>query len=230
MNTMNRPDFAISGIGNTGGGEFHRVELEGVSKVDGSLDCHSFSMNGMATVKGSVRAEERFKASGTLTVDGSVQAAVMQLEGHIKVRGGLRCDHYQINGYMKVYGDCMAFQCQVKGAMNVGGVLSADRLEIDLDGPVRAEIIRCRELRMKHGGSSSIKRLLHSILPANWQAHMRADRIEGDDLELKETTAALVRGRRVSIGAGSVIDRVEYETELIVHPDAVVRNRAKVQV
>ncbi|RAP73831.1 hypothetical protein [Paenibacillus montanisoli] len=229
MSTMNRPDFAISGVGSTAGGQFHRVELEGVSRVSGDLDCYSFSMNGMATVKGGVRSEERFKASGKLTVEGSVHAAVMELEGQMKVRGGVSCDVYRMNGFAKVYGDCSAQQCDVRGGMTVGGVLHADRLEIYLDGPVRAEVIRCRELRMKQGGGGSLKRFLQSILPTSWQAQLRADRIEGDDLELKETTAALVRGRRVTIGAGSVIDRVEYESELIVHPDAIVRNRAKIR-
>lgn len=225
MSTMNRPDFAMSGMGRTGGGDFHRVEMEGVSTVDGDLDCYSFKMNGLATVKGSVRAEERFEGNGKLKVEGPITAAAMKLEGQITVRGSVQCDVFEGSGYMKVHGDCSTNRCDVRGALAVDGVLSANELHVWLEGPFRAEAIRCRELRVKHTHGKTLKRLLNSILPATWQTQLRAEYIEGDEIELRETTAALVRGRRVSIGPGCVIDRVEYESELIVHPDAVVHSR-----
>ncbi|AZN43222.1 hypothetical protein [Paenibacillus albus] len=225
MNTMNRPDFAIAGMGRTGGGSFHRVELEGVSTVDGDLNCYSFKMSGMATVKGSVRAEERFEGSGKLKVEGPVQAEVMKLEGQVTVRGDVSCDVFQGSGFMKVHGDCRANRCEVRGALAVDGLLLADQLELWLEGPFRAEAIRCREIHVKNTHSGALKRLLHSILPSSWQKQLRANHIEGDEIELRETTASLVRGRRVSIGPGCVINRVEYESELIVHPDAIVHSR-----
>lgn len=228
MTTMNRPDFAIAGVGTTGGGDFHRVELEGVSKVDGSLDCYSFKMNGLAKVKGSICAVERFEASGKLTVDGSVKAAMAKIEGQATVRGNLDCEVLKANGFIKIVGDCRTHGCDVRGAMTVDGVLDADRLNIYMEGPVRVEVIRAKQISVNITRSGTIKRLMQSILPAPWQTQLRADRIEGDDVYLVDTTAALVRGRQVKIGAGCVIDRVEFESELIVHPDAVVRSRERI--
>ncbi|SDX44881.1 polymer-forming cytoskeletal protein [Paenibacillus sp. CF384] len=228
MTTMNRPDFAIAGVGTTGGGDFHRVELEGVSKVDGSLDCYSFKMNGLAKVKGSIRVEESFEASGKLTVDGSVKAVMTKIEGQSTIRGHVDSEYLQANGFVKIQGDCRTQGCDVRGAMTVDGVLDAERLHIYMDGPVRAEVIRAKQISIMITSSGTLKRLMKSILPATWQTQLRADHIEGDDIQLVETTATIVRGRRVKIGAGCVIDRVEFESELIVHPDAVVRSRERI--
>jgi hypothetical protein len=43
-------------------------------------------------------------------------------------------------------------------------------------------------------------------------------------VRLERTTASVVRGRRVSIGAGCRIERVEYRDGLEVHPDATIRD------
>ncbi len=53
---------------------------------------------------------------------------------------------------------------------------------------------------------------------------MTADRIEGEEIELEATTAALVKGDEVRIGPHCHIDVVEAK-ELVVHSSSEVRER-----
>ena len=59
-------------------------------------------------------------------------------------------------------------------------------------------------------------------------AELTASSIEGDEIELEDTTADVVRGKRVVIGPGCHIKTVEYIDTLDVHEDAEVEKKTKV--
>ena len=58
-------------------------------------------------------------------------------------------------------------------------------------------------------------------------AELRATLIEGDEIHLEDTSADVVRGKRVEIGPGCHIETVEYSEQLDIHPDAEVKNQTK---
>jgi hypothetical protein len=51
--------------------------------------------------------------------------------------------------------------------------------------------------------------------------------IEADEIDLVATTAKMVRGREVKIGAGCDLARVEYSESLTVDPKAKVGEEVK---
>lgn len=63
----------------------------------------------------------------------------------------------------------------------------------------------------------------HVISLGRRKRALEAQSIEGDTLELLDTQAAVVRGRFVRVGAGCVIDRVEYSEDLTVEDGGVVK-------
>lgn len=63
----------------------------------------------------------------------------------------------------------------------------------------------------------------HVISLGRRKRALEAQSIEGDTLELLDTQAAVVRGRFVCVGAGCVIDRVEYSEDLTVEDGGIVK-------
>ena len=57
---------------------------------------------------------------------------------------------------------------------------------------------------------------------------LKAELIEGEEIDLQATRAELVRGRNVVIGPGCEIERVEYSGSLMVDPSAKVEQQAKI--
>ncbi|HIC96284.1 TPA: hypothetical protein EYP12_06635 [Candidatus Bipolaricaulota bacterium] len=56
---------------------------------------------------------------------------------------------------------------------------------------------------------------------------LEAELIEGDEISLEWTRARTVRGKKIEIGEGCEIERVEYSEELRVSPGAEVKERVK---
>ncbi|MFC4812127.1 hypothetical protein ACFPB1_22865 [Paenibacillus sp. GCM10023250] len=229
MRTTSRPDLEVSGIGHAGGGEYYAVKLDGVCKVGGTVDCLTFEANGMTAVDGDVRAEQRLESNGKFTCFGALQSSGgLKLEGQITVNGPMRAERLDLNGYAKVRGDCEALQAKVRGAMIIEGRMTGDELDVKLEGPFEAENIRARHIAVRHSGKGGLRKLLDSLMPA-WQARLNARVIEGDIVELEETTAETVRGRTVIVGPGCSIDCVAYSSDLVVHPQAQVRTSYRVE-
>ncbi|WP_219833896.1 hypothetical protein [Paenibacillus sp. R14(2021)] len=227
MKTTSRPDLQIAGIGHAGGGDYYSVKMEGVCKVNGAIDCFTFTTSGMSTVEGGITASEQLEASGKFTCEGSVLSPAVKLEGHIHVHGSLCTEELQLGGYLKMKGSCETKKCKARGAFLVDGWLTGESIDLQLEGPGRAEGIRGGVISIKHVGSAKLLRVMKSLLPI-WQARMNASLIEGDIIELEQTTAAVVRGRTVIIGPGCEIGRVEYSGDLIVHPLAQVGDRHQI--
>jgi cytoskeletal protein CcmA (bactofilin family) len=56
---------------------------------------------------------------------------------------------------------------------------------------------------------------------------LEADSIEGDEIFLENTKARMVRGKKITIGAGCEIETVEYSDSLEVSPEARVQHQSK---
>ncbi len=129
---------------------------------------------------------------------------------------------------MTVQGDCTAERFNAKGGFTIGGLLNADRVEIALYGDCRAREIGGSSIAVtvaKHG-IYALDKLLRA-LTRNHPA-LAAETIEGDDVTLVRTTAAVVRGKRVVLGPGCVVALVEYSESCEVAPDAQVERRVQV--
>ncbi|WP_409342453.1 hypothetical protein [Paenibacillus sp. MBLB4367] len=221
----NRTDLTINGMGNAFGGRYRTVNMEGVGKVDGDIFCESFKANGVATVKGSIQAA-RFEMNGKLSGEGNLTSLTLLVDGHMSLKGRLHGEEMRLNGMIKVNGDCEAERFNLQGGFTIDGLLNAGTIDIALYGRGQAKEIGGDSIHVKKSNHSSWGRLVSWILPV-FEPHLFAETIEGDDIRLEETTAAVVRGNRVYIGPGCGIGRVEYGTELVVHPEAKVNERIR---
>ncbi|MFD0715969.1 polymer-forming cytoskeletal protein [Paenibacillus sp. GCM10027626] len=218
-----RPDLKIIGVGGASGGSFRHVTIDGVGKVDGGLQCEQAVINGVATIRGEIAAEH-LDLNGKMSVQGNLVAAVAAIEGHIKVSGKLECDQVKLSGIMKLQGDCEAEFFTARGSFEITGMLNAGEIDIILHGPGEAVEIGAERIRVSKSDKQTWSKWLKWLIPS-FNPHLTAAVIEGDEVQLEATSAKVVRGNRIMIGADCSIGRVEYRTELIIHPNAKVAEK-----
>lgn len=235
MEQYKERDLVISGSGSSGGGSFRNVKIDGFGTLLSDTECIEFQVNGKGGVRGYLRAEEA-SISGTCSIDGHVDAAKFKVSGEAKVEGNLayrelECsgstrvkgnatgDHVRIEGGFHVDGDSEAETFMVKGVFQVGGLLNAGSLDITMYGPCSAQEIGGERISVRRSG---LKSLLNPFLPKFAAKQLTVDTIEGDEIELEYTTAKMVRGSRITIGPGCMIDCVEYKESLTPDKNAKI--------
>lgn len=239
---MEKRSVSIAGSGKVAGGEYHTVKISGSGKVEGDLVAEELRISGVGKVEGTTKAREivvsgtgkfegqveadTFQCAGACKVEADLQAKEVRAAGTLKVEGNIKAHYFRSGGALKVEGDLEAELVSLTGLCGVTGLLSADRVEMKLEGAsyvreIGGEVIEVR--RRQRGGFLEELGLLFFRRPGSLQATS----IEGDEVCLEGTQAKLVRGKRVTIGPGCRIERVEYEESLDVSPDSQVGEEVK---
>ncbi|MEK5238366.1 hypothetical protein NST99_22010 [Paenibacillus sp. FSL L8-0470] len=220
-NDAERNNLKILGTSSSMGGCFLDVKVTGEGKFAGDVDCLSFSLTGNSGISGSLRTE-KLKLTGEIEVKERLTAGALHGQGEIKC-GSLSAERFKLSGDLEVSGDCEAEKLQMTGALRVGRLLNADILELVLFGPSRSSDVG--------GGSITIKRSKAGALLKQVQSKgilFTARVIEGDQVDIQNTRAEVVRGGNVIIGADCEIGIVEYRSKLEIHKSATVKQQVKV--
>ncbi len=221
-----RPDLHVSGVNNAPGGHYRDATVEGVGKVQGDVRADGvFRINGVVTVFGNVMAAE-FNGDGKFKIEGGLTAESTRLNGMVDVKGAVRGESLRLQGMLNVRDDCELERFEVEGGFTIGGLLNAGMIDIRMHAKCRAQEIGGDTIRVRKMSRSAWQRLWKWMFP-KWFPEMEANLIEGDEVDLENTTAAVVRGNRVVIGTGCSIERVEYRTELVKRPGAHVKEEVK---
>ncbi|MEK4005856.1 hypothetical protein [Paenibacillus sp. FSL H3-0333] len=219
------PDLVMDGVNTAAGGRYNKVNINGVSKINGALSAHIYSCDGVMKLNGDLAAEE-MGMDGTLNLKGNLQVGEMKLNGVVNGEGSMRGERCVMDGMLKLKGNCELEELTGEGVFTVGGLLSAGRMEFGLQGQSEAGEIGVESLVIRKKGNAAWGRLLGGMIP-KLKIGLRAKLIEGDTLDLEYTSADVVRGGTVIIGQGCSIGRVEYRTGLTVHPGAQVGKEEK---
>jgi cytoskeletal protein CcmA (bactofilin family) len=142
-----------------------------------------------------------------------LQAGKSLVDGTLKVKGSLRAEQLSVNGFLRVEGNCEVEVFDVDGSFEVKGLLNAGRLNAVLHWKCEAEDIGVEFIKVRRKSTRSWSKLWNWIVPKS-ASGLKANHIEGDDIDLEYTEAEVVRGNRIRIGKGCKIGTVEYRTEL----------------
>ena len=244
-----KQNLNCSGSTRIEGGEYGEVHVSASLHVNGDLRCDSLHCSGAAKIEGTLSCAGEVRCSGSVKVAGE---AVMQ-EGHfsgslksgsLHCTGALHCaGSVSVDGGMQVSSGCFSGACEAQGEIHatelassgtlrapaveaecfrssgkaqISGLLNAGEISLSLHGIYQIGDIGCTRLRVVP--DHKIKRLHLGTTPT-----LEVQSIEGDTIELLDTHAAVVRGRFVRVGAGCMIDRVEYSEDLTVEDGGVVK-------
>lgn len=214
--------------------DFH---ADGSCHVSGSMKARTGRISGSAHVVGSAEFADGLSVSGTGHMDGCVGGGRLSVSGSLHIGGDIQVNEAAVSGSMHVGGSLAAKTARISGELTVGGDCGADTFRAEgglrIDGLLNADTVELRlhpfhnRIREIGGGSIRVEQghralgvLLHAFVGSDFI--LTADTIEGDEVWLEHTKAAVVRGKRVTIGPGCEIGRVEYDENLQTDGDAKV--------
>lgn len=239
MDTKNRGDLVINGLGSSNGGQFNLVTINGRGTVNSDLECTEFEANGSGTMKGNVKAKT-VKVNGNASFKGTIESEKLSIEGTAKIEqnlyvkdlkvsgkasvgGRIKGEEIMLHGILSVGEDCEAEIFKGKYRFTIGGLLNADQVDIELYGECKAKEIGGQKITVRqHKGS-----LIGSLFKPFFKPQLETDLIEGDIIELENTTAKVVRGNQVRIGSNCNIGIVEYTEKFSQDKNAVVGESRK---
>ncbi|WP_040205617.1 polymer-forming cytoskeletal protein [Neobacillus jeddahensis] len=234
MESKNRGDLVINGLGSSNGGQFNLVSLNGRGTINNDIDCNVLDSNGTGFLKGNVKATKA-KVNGTARFEGSIEAEKLQVEGTAKIEGNLfvkqlkvsgktavggkvKSEEIRLRGIFSVGEDCEVERFKGKYRFTIGGLLNADQVDVEIYGDCRAKEIGGQTITVKqHTGS-----FIGTLFKPFYKTQLEVDLIEGDKIYLENTSAKVVRGNQVRIGANCQIGIVEYSEEFSQDKHAVI--------
>nr|WP_256379852.1 MULTISPECIES: polymer-forming cytoskeletal protein [unclassified Brevibacillus] len=238
-----RSDLTITGTVSASGGVYHDVKVRGEGRVDGDVDCRTFTCMGRCEFYGSLKAETakitgdaivsqnmqaaKAKITGNLDIHGNAELQEVLLRGELRVDGHISGEELEIKGMLKAKGDCQAERFLATGSFTVGGLLNAGRVDVRLYGDSTAKEIGGDQICVRRGFGSGLGAMFQSLFSPS-AGSLTAGTIEGDDIYLEYTKASVVRGNNVTIGPGCEIGLVEYKKTLQQDKDARVADSRKV--
>ena len=240
MGMKNKGDLVINGTGASNGGQFNLVKLNGIGKVNTDLECSGFECNGTGTLKGNLKSiaarvsgtgrfagtieSEKLTVEGTAKIRQNLFVKKLNISGKVDVEGSVKCEDIQLHGSLIVGKDCDAETLKGKYRLTVGGLLNVGEADLEIYGPCYAKEIGGQTIRIRQHKGSIIGTLFKPLL----KTRLETDLIEGDTIELEQTTAKMVRGTHVRIGPNCQLDVVEYTEEFFQDGNAVVGESRKV--
>jgi len=240
MDTKSRGDLVINGFGASNGGQFRIVTLNGRGTINSDLECLELDCNGSGILNGNVISEKvkvngngRFKGNleaqnlsidGSARIDKNLSVEKLKVNGKSTVGGRVKCEEIKIHGTFTAGEDCEAEIFKAESQFTIGGLLNADHIDIKMFGECKAKEIGGQTITVKQKGSSLVGHLLKPF----YKPQLEVELIEGDKIELENTTAKIVRGNQVSIGPNCQIGLVEYTEEFSMDKKAVVTENRRV--
>ncbi|MBP1962735.1 hypothetical protein [Paenibacillus aceris] len=233
-------NLTITGSSTAIGGQYDKVKIVGEGNIEGDVQCNQLRCVGTMDMDGSLHAEHMsvvgtcswtggvqgnaLKISGTVSVSGDAKIGKISGAGTLEARGDLYSDRLELKGQLVTAGDCEAEEFKIRGMFEVGGLLNAGEMDIKLYRISSAKEIGGEKIRIRR--ASVLSPYSFFFMPAS-DAQLTVDVIEGDDIDLEYTKARVVRGNRVTIGAGCEIELVEYKESLQRKKDAVIHANSK---
>jgi cytoskeletal protein CcmA (bactofilin family) len=242
-----RRSASLSGAGKLSGGDYARVSISGAGKITGDLKAEELRISGAGKVEGNVEATQvsvsggasfsgsvvadEMSVSGAARIGGDAKVKELKCSGTFRVTGSVAAEYVKVSGHIHVGGDLEAEIFKASGGFTIEGLLSADKVEVRLGGKCSAREIGGEKIEILRGGFRERGILLDGLVrmfSGGGIAELKASSIEGDDVEIEETTADAVRGKRIKLGPGCHIGTVEYSETIEVHAGAKVDKQTKI--
>lgn len=228
MASNRRNDLRINGLGNSPGGAYNFVQINGKGDINGDLECEELQINGLGCIHGNVKTGAA-RVAGKSEISGSFNGQELIIDGMTEIGGPISANRIENRGMLKVSKDCGSETFKSQGGFMIGGLLNADKIDIDMYVASRAREIGGEEIEIRAGSSFGFKKFLNSIFPT-WQFNqgLSAETIEADNIYLENATVKVVRGKDIKIGPGCQIDMVEYKNSFHQDHGATVKQNKKV--
>ena len=216
-------DMNIAGRGNLFPGSYKNIRISGRAKATGAVKCEGLEVSGKFEAIG-LNCSGMMKISGSSYFEGDVKTEKADVSGSVKcekaaeiaeatIMGSLSCENISggnisVRGSIKSEKDIVVKNIFVRGLINCGGVLQADDIEIRFETGAQLAL----------GGMKGANIVISpEYVPANITDRSEAGiitvngTIEGEEIYLENVVADVVKGKKVTIGEGCKIGKIEME-------------------
>jgi cytoskeletal protein CcmA (bactofilin family) len=236
-NEMEKSNLNIFGSGSSGGGEFHKVKINGEGTITDNIECTEFKINGEGTVLGNFKGDllsvhgnaevkdriesKEIRVFGALAAKGDVASESTKIRGSLDIEGSTKMGLSDIKGTLSVKNDCESERFYFDGSFRVGGLLSADDMKLEMrNGESRAADIGGEHIVIKR--KSTILGLYKS------PGMLIVESIEGDRIYVEYTKVKIVRGKSIEVGPGCEIEILEYQNDFKLSSQSNIREKRKI--
>jgi cytoskeletal protein CcmA (bactofilin family) len=243
-----RSSATIAGAGKISSGLYDRISISGAGKIDGDVDAEEIRVSGSARIAGRTIAS-RLRVSGSIVFNDDAEIGEAEISGSCRFKGNLKVKEIKSFGSLNVSGNILGEYINISGGLGVEGnvetdiirmsgsfvidhLLSADKVEIWLGGRCKVREIGGEQIEVRRHAWQGRGIIFEGLarLFSHREAELRCELIEGDEIYLEATHAETVRGKKIVIGKGCTIERVEYFESLEVDNSAVVRNKVQIKI
>ena len=230
-------EINFSGIGNLNGGEFGSMNASGIVKVFKDIKGKNLIVSGIMktkksidtdelNVEGILKVGENLKVlkgiiSGVVKSDKNTLAKNLEVNGILKTQN-LEVENINVLGNLFVKNNCQSEEFYLNGKIVINGLLSAEKVNI------KAENFS----KIKEVGGSDIR--IEGLEDKKWdkfifwkKKEIKVELIEGDTVFLENVTCNLIRGKKVKIGKGCKIKKIEYSDEAILNEKSKIKECIK---
>ena len=225
---QNSRDLKIYGQGSTSGSKFKNVIIKGLGHIKGDMECDNLKVYGDGQFDGNLQVEDTADIKGKTEFNGEIKAKNFKIQGEVRVKGEIFADDTSITGTITTSNNYNAEIFELEGGFTINGLLNADKVKINIYWPCKVNEIGCSEITVKKDIKISFLGLKDMIKPACNNKILTADIIEGDLIHLENTNAKIVRGNKVTIGAGCKIELVEYKESFKKDEKSIVDKKNKI--
>ncbi len=229
MNNLNL--FATAKLN---GGTYNNIRIFGSTEVNGDLSADKLSIYGSAKFISECNIIE-IDIFGSSKFEALVKVRDLRVKGACSFNNDVNVENLTVHGAVnfnkKVF---RAKKITIYGAVNVN-VLESDIIIVK--GALNCdEQLNADNIEISSSSKSVIKEMVGSKIVVKPEkkifgkakGKIETDTIEGDEIELENVVAKIVRGKNIKIGPNCKIDKVEYNETLTVSNNAVIGEKEKI--
>jgi len=216
----------IQGIQSMKGGEFDSARIEGIVTINGDMITNKMNVEGVSTVKGSVKAAQ-LHVEGVTSINNDILSNRVKVEGMMNLSGNLKAIELDIQGIIRSKGDKIeAEKITCEGMLNFEGEISADIVKAE--GIIQANEICGDQICIESVSIEPyhwLKKGLRSLIGLEDEGRSnfsKIDLIEGTTVKLRNVRAKEVNGHEITIGENCTIDKVDCDGTLYVSQSATI--------
>ncbi len=159
---------------------------------------------------------------------GNLKADKIEASGDIECGGKITGGDIVISGDITVKDGIEGEKITISGDINSNGLINGDEIYITMSGNHDIKEIGGRFVAVTE--SISRNGIIGSLFSNSFRnkGSLQCECIEGDDILLKNSKVDIVRGKNVTIGKGSIINKVEYSGELIIEDNGIVKESVRI--
>lgn len=224
--STNDHNLCVDGVITINGGNFSKVDVDGVITITTAVNCETCDIDGVATFKDDVCVKSDGNIDGVATFKGGLDLnGDFALGGVVKVDQNLKATgRTNIKGVLTIKGDAECEQIIVDGCITVNGSINAEELEISYGLGSKAKEVLGTSVKIGGQANSGIHKISNKVLNLiGVSKEFTANLIECDDLLLDCATVKNVNVQKAVIGPHVKIDELIYSKSAQIDPNACIK-------